>query len=152
LRLRYRCPAPRHDRLKYYPKARKGAREKKAAKERNAQAQVLDIKRLRVSAPLAAQKSHKEREMQGQTYGFQQLRVPFTLSLADLDGLSMFLNLHPTISPSRLPAHRKRMRESTPSLAARQQTREMAGPRPSADDRLPGDPTFDKPAANRHQT
>jgi hypothetical protein len=64
----------------------------------------------------------------------------------------MFLNLHPTIGPDQLSVHGKRMRESTPSLAARQQTHEMAGPRPLADDRLPGDPTFDKPAANRHQT
>jgi hypothetical protein len=92
----------------------------------------------------------------GQMHGPQQLRVPARSSLAALDGLSIILNIHPTIGPSQLPVKSKRMRESTPELAARkrarestlnpsarQQAHEMADLRPHSEARLPGDPTSD---------
>jgi hypothetical protein len=97
--------------------------------------------------------------MQEQLHDFQQLQIPSTLSIADLDGLSMIRNLHPTIGPSRLPVHKKRMRESTldlaarkrgrestPDSSARQQARTIADSLPLSDARSAGDPTFDKSA------
>ena len=99
------------------------------------------------------------RELLGvsQTHGLKQLRVLSTMALADLDGLNMFMNLHPTVGPSQLPVHRKRVRESTPDLAARKRAREStlnssvrqqahsaAVTAPVSDTGLPEDPTPDE--------